>query len=480
MLLTATGLAWFVPNFAASGVALVAWLAAHALYLHRGPLVQFLVSYPRGRPRGRLEAGVVIGGYVAALATGVWESEPAAIALAVALAAAVAREWLRAPRRERRERLVGAVGAWVFALVVGVTAAARLVEPAIGQAWTLHAYEITMVLIAVGSLLDLLGARPQAAAVTDLVVELANRPSGTQADALARALGDPSLQIGYWRSERQAYVDAAGHPLDLPGTEGASAVTRIDRDGERMAVLVHDPAVLDEPSLVEAVRASAGLAAANARLHAEVREQAAAVEASRLRLLRARDDERRRLDLRLRDGAERRLEALSSLLDGARRRAGPGAAVAVGRARERLDATLADLHELAAGLHPRELSEHGLERALIDLAARSPVPVRIALSLEPLSPEIETAIYFVCSEALANVAKYADAQTVDLEVAARDGAVLVHVRDDGAGGADPASGTGLAGLADRIAVLGGTLRVDSPPGAGTRLHGELPRPAVRA
>ena len=478
-LLAATGFAWFVPNFATADVAWVAWLAGQALYLHRGPLVHLLVTYPSGRPRGRVDAAAVAVGWAVAVLPGLWESERAAIVLSAALAALVVVQWTRAAGRERRERGAAARAAGAFSLVVGLTAATRLTEPTLAQGWTLLAYEVVLIGIAFFLVASLLAGRPEAA-VIDLVVELAASRSGAHEVALSRALGDPSLELGYWVEAEQAYVDEAGRRLDLPHANPTRAVTRVDRDGEPVAVIVHDPAVLDEPSLVEAVRASAGLASANARLNAEVREQAAAVEASRLRLLRARDEERRRLDSSLREGAERRLQGLRLVLAEARRLSQPETSDRVDRAVDRLDGTLADLRELAAGLHPRELAEHGLGHALGELAERSPTPVRLDVLLEPLPPDVETAVYFVCSEALANVAKYASASSVAVAVAVRDGVVLVDVRDDGVGGADPAEGTGLSGLADRVAALGGTLRVVSPAGGGTRLRAELPLSVLSA
>jgi len=146
------------------------------------------------------------------------------------------------------------------------------------------------------------------------------------------------------------------------------------------------------------------------------------------------------------------------------------------RARAQLARALADLHDLAGGLHPRVLTEHGLAAALASLARRSPVPVELTVSAERLPAEVEAAAYFICSEALANVAKYASASRVIVRVTADDHAALVEIVDDGVGGADPAHGSGLRGLADRAEALGGAFRLDSPPGGGTRLSAELPLP----
>ena len=474
VLLAATGFAWFVPNFATADVAWLAWVSEQLLFLHRGPLVHLVVTYPSGRIRGRFDLAVVALGYLAALTT-VWDSQPASIALAPSLAVVVTWQWARATGRERHDRGAGAAAACALAAVLVAAAAARLVSPGPDtEDWTLLLYEVTLMVVAVALLLDLLRERAQVAAVTDLVVELGETRSGTLQDALSRALGDPSLELGYWVRDDQHYVNADGRRLKVPSSGVERAITRVDREGEPLAVLLHDPAVLDDPSLLVAVASAARLAASNARLQAEVREQVAEVAASRLRLLRTRDEERRRLDLRLRQGAEQRLEALRVVLEDARRDANADIGARIDQAQERLAGALADVRELASGLHPRELVEHGLERALADLAERSPTSVRVELSLDPLPYEAEAATYFVCAEALANVTKYASASQVEMSVAVQDGCVSIEVSDDGVGGADSA-GTGLAGLADRVGALGGTLHIDSPIGGGTRLRAELPR-----
>ena len=245
-------------------------------------------------------------------------------------------------------------------------------------------------------------------------------------------------------------------------------------DGQAVAVLGHDPAVLDDPGLVEAVAAAARLAASNAHLQAEVRAQVSELQESRRRLVRAGDEERRRLEQRLHEGAERRLVALGHVLERVSGNTSRSRTAEIERARGQLARTLADLHDLAGGLHPRALTEQGLAAALASLARRSPVPVELAVPAERLPAEVEAAAYFICSEALANVAKYASASRVVVRVTADDRAALVEIVDDGVGGADPAQGSGLRGLADRVEALDGTFRLESPPGAGTRLSAELP------
>jgi signal transduction histidine kinase len=251
----------------------------------------------------------------------------------------------------------------------------------------------------------------------------------------------------------------------------------ITRDGAPVAALIHDQAVLDDPGLDAALSEAAHLAATNARLQAEVRQQISELQASRRRLLVAADDERRRLEQRLRDTAQQRLTRLLPELAAARcETTGDSARAArITRVTEQLERSLDDLGRLAAGLHPHELEALGLDGALHALAGRSPVPVDLAVSLpEELPADRERAVYFVCSEALANVAKYARASRAYVIVQAVGGLLRVEVADDGRGGVDPEAGSGLRGLADRVETLGGTLNVDSQPGAGTRIVAELP------
>jgi PAS domain S-box-containing protein len=214
------------------------------------------------------------------------------------------------------------------------------------------------------------------------------------------------------------------------------------------------------------------------RLNAELQARLEDLAASRARIVAAGDVERRRLERNLHDGAQQRLVALSLALRLALARldADPAAARAIlAGAGDELALALDELRELARGLHPAVLTDRGLPAAVDALAARSPVPVEIAeVPGERLPEPVEAAAYYLIAEALTNVAKYAGASAVGVRVAARDGRVLVEVSDDGAGGADPAAGTGLRGLADRVEALGGTLEVTSPPGEGTVLRAEMP------
>jgi signal transduction histidine kinase len=211
-------------------------------------------------------------------------------------------------------------------------------------------------------------------------------------------------------------------------------------------------------------------------LDAELRESLEELRASRARIVEAADAERRRLERDLHDGAQSRLVALALLLRSARQRASdPDLAATLDQAQEELQTSLAELRELARGIHPAVLSQRGLEPALEALATRAPVPVTLAVDVGGRLPDAhESAAYFVVSEALVNVAKYAQASHATVAVRRIDGRVSVEVADDGVGGADPTRGSGLRGLADRVAALDGTLALDSPAGRGTRLQADLP------
>jgi signal transduction histidine kinase len=306
------------------------------------------------------------------------------------------------------------------------------------------------------------------------VVDLADRhePQALRA-AIARAVGDPALAIAYRVGEQ--WVDEAGQPMLLPTEDRATReVTVVEDSGTPVAALVHDPAALRDESLARSVAAAVRLAVANVRLQADVGARVREVADSRRRLVEAGDAERRHLREQLRAGAERDLgEVAISLAALAADREGETAVALVALAAE-LDAARADLARFAQGVHPRALTERGLRAALVELAAQSAVPVVLTVPHRRFPAAQEAAAFFVCSEGLANVAKYAGASRVRIEVAATGMRLQVRVADDGAGGADPARGSGLRGLADRVEALGGALAVSSPPGAGTRLQADLP------
>ena len=214
-----------------------------------------------------------------------------------------------------------------------------------------------------------------------------------------------------------------------------------------------------------------------AHLDAELLARLEELRASRARLVQAGDAERRRLERDLHDGAQSRLVGIAALLGQARKHVDGDAEAAslLDRAQSELKTSLGELRELARGIHPAMLSERGLDPALRALAARSSVPVTIETGGDERLPgPVEIAAYYVVSEGLTNVAKYAQASEATVAVRRSDGLVTVEITDDGIGGADPGRGSGLRGLADRVAALDGALSVDSPAGGGTRLRVEIP------
>jgi signal transduction histidine kinase len=327
-------------------------------------------------------------------------------------------------------------------------------------------------------LIGLLDVRLARSAVGDLMLEL--RPDLAAADlqdALARALRDPSLTLAYWLPDFRSYVDLDGRQVEVPDRSGR-ATRFIDRDGAHIAALLHDPALDDERDLLEAVTAAAGIALENARLHAELKARLEELQGSRARVIAAGQRERQRLERNLHDGAQQRLIALSlelSLLE-QRLSADPEAQARVDQARGEIARSLEELRDVASGIHPAVLSGHGLEVALESMVARAPVPVRLHVDLagRRLQEPYEVAAYYVISESLANIGKHAQASSATVDVAQRNGQVVVEVVDNGIGGADTEGGSGLRGLADRVEALGGRLRIWTPIGGGTRVRAEIP------
>jgi signal transduction histidine kinase len=295
--------------------------------------------------------------------------------------------------------------------------------------------------------------------------------------ALRTALRDPTLEVAYWVPGYETYADLDGRAIELRTSE-SRATTLIDRDdGTHVAALVHDTSLRDEHELLDAVTAAGGFALENARLHAELRARLEELKGSRARIIEVGQTERQRLERDLHDGAQQRLVALSlelGLLE-ERFEGDPDAKAALDQTRREIMESLRELRELAHGIHPAVVTGHGLAVALKTLVARAQVPVRLTIDLDGRLPERqEVAAYYVVSESLTNVAKYASASSAAVEVRLADGRLLVEIVDDGIGGADTRRGSGLRGLADRVEALGGRLRIWSPGGGGTRVEAEIP------
>jgi signal transduction histidine kinase len=250
-------------------------------------------------------------------------------------------------------------------------------------------------------------------------------------------------------------------------------MTLIDREGVPVAAMLHDPSLDDEPELLAAATAGAGIALENARLNVELRARLEELRGSRARMIDVANKERQRLERNLHDGAQQRLVALSLELSELAEET--EAKERLTRARREIAASLAELREIAHGIHPAVVTGHGLDVALEQLAALASVPVRLTVETNGRLPEaIEVAAYYLVCETLANVGKYAEASSVTVDVNRSNGSVVVQVVDDGVGGADTERGTGLRGVADRIEALDGRVRVWSPAGGGTRIQAEIP------
>jgi signal transduction histidine kinase len=449
------------------------------LYAHRGPLVHLLLAYPTARVRPRAIVALVAFAYLEGLVPAIARSDATTIVLFSAVIFAAAWRHRRASgvmRRARATALVASLlvgGTLVIVALVGAVGSG----PGVVAAW---AFDVAVTVAAVGLAADLRWGGWTRAAVTGLVVELGGRrdPQALRA-TLARVLGDADLQIAYRFAGDDVWRDETGSPVTRPADNDGRVVTFVrDENREAVAALVHDPAALADPELAASVAAAARLAVANVRMQAEMAEHVLEVTRSRQRLVEAGDDERHELHEELRHGAERRLGEISRRF-AALAADDDGAVMGTMRElRAELEGARAELHGFARGIYPRTLTELGLGAALAELAGHGAVPVTLDVPDRRFPGTHEAAAFFVCSEGLANIGKYAAATRARITVVATAQDLLVCVADDGAGGADAARGSGLRGLADRIDALGGALRVHSPPGEGTRLEARLPLPGI--
>ncbi|HEV2874440.1 MAG TPA: histidine kinase [Thermoleophilaceae bacterium] len=513
MLMAGTGFAWLAAGAGLSDLPLPFTIGQVIGPLYFAVVIHLLLAFPSGRLQGRFERRLVAGAYLLTTVAVVplWffadpadldcpecpenlllvESNETLVTTIGAIlnlvgAAAVAgvlfilvRRWRSATPGQRR-LLVPVYSA-------GVAIAIWLIGVVVLQAGGLNTDTldvlalVTMVplgLVPYMFLATLIRARMiQTGAAGELIARMGETPRrGELREELARALGDPSLELVYWLPDDQRFVDARGRPVELPQPASGRGVTNVERDGHLVAAIVHDALILDKE--LDAIGAAAAMALENERLDAELRAKVAELRDSRSRMLRIGLEERRRLERDLHDGAQQRLVsmALNMRLARDRLRDDPDTAEQLleGAGAE-LDAALEELRELARGIHPAVLSDRGLDAALETLARRAPLPVELKRVERDRLPEaIEVAAYFVVAEALTNVAKYADATHATVNVERNNGRLLVEVADDGVGGADPGNGTGLRGLADRLAVIEGRLEVDSAPGRGTTIRARIP------
>ncbi|MFZ0625810.1 MAG: ATP-binding protein [Acidimicrobiia bacterium] len=461
-LLMASAAAWWLGT-----------LAPGALYLHRIPLFHVIAAYPGWRPSSKFAGMLLATTYVAVAIPAISGSDAGTAAYGLAIVGMTSWRFIRATSSSRRHRRIaflaslvlfmGTTGGALFRLVLSGSPRAAIPTTLIYEAMTVLA----------GLLLWSGLRRPSVESLADLVVELDESSVGSLRDELRRLLDDPRLEIGF-RTEGDRYVTAVGVPVDLPDPDSERVATLITRDGHGELVIVHDRSSLQSEDLMAAVESVKRLSRANATLLAETRDRLQHLAESRQRLLAAEEEERLRLSDDLRNGVEARLESLEHKLRVAVDRATSGETRnATHRALSQLQLTRQDLRAIADGLHPQAFAA-SLADGLRTLVGRLSLPVELALPPNEVPANVRPAIYYLSAEALSNVVKHARARRVALTVTIEEDSVVLVVEDDGVGGADASRGSGLNGLADRVAALGGRFEMTSPIGGGTRLVAEIP------
>jgi signal transduction histidine kinase len=507
-----TAFAWFASQLTEASSPALYTFGTAVQYLFIAGFVYVLLSFPSGRLSGSIDQALValavaVGGGLQVLAMlfgnkvglrcsmcpdnvlQTFHDNAVALrmldwvrvlggALLVTIIAIVASRWWRASAAQRRE--VAPV------LVAGCVTLAALIATIVDdlagnplRSLPANVFFYTAAAVPVAVLVVFLRRHLARGLVAGLVVQLGEPQTPLNLrEALARALGDPSLELAFWFPAESRYVSGHGGPVQLPGPGAGRRATFVERDGQPIAVLLHDPVLEHNAELVRSVCAAAGLALENERLQAELRARLAELQASRARLVEATDAERRRIERNLHDGTQQRLVSIGmslGLLEAKLPAQSAEAQPLLHETRAALVLALQELRELTHGINPPLLTERGLAAALEELCRQAALPTRLQVALdERPSTQVETAAYFLSSEALANAAKHSHATEVSVSVSQDGDRLIVEVTDDGIGGATTLGGSGLRGLADRIEALGGRFTVSSPPGRGTTLHAEIP------
>jgi signal transduction histidine kinase len=500
-LLYLSGVTWSIPglwSLAYSPATAVpwwtmAWWARLALAV--GPasgalMIHVIFAYPSGRlssPTSRIAVALGYGAFaVQAGASLLGQSQPepltASIYVVLALAGVVtvSLRWYRAGRAARRVYGPVLIAGWLVAtsglLMEALTLTTGPLETQSEgpDRWVYLAFVTARLLLPIGFLVGMTRSRFDRGEIADLVVALAEaEPARTLGDLLAKTLHDPTLKLAYRIPEREGFVDTIGRPVNVPVENALRSVTLVKSRDEDLGVIVHDPAVRDDPQLLDGAISVARMAIERERLAAQVRAQLEEVQASRARIVEAGDAARRQVERDLHDGAQQRLVALAMKLELARANTS-GASALLDDATEELQTAISEVRDLARGVHPTILSEAGLGAAVEALVERAPVAVHINATDARYAPSTETTAYFVVAEALTNVARHADATEARVGIVEDQGMLIVTITDDGRGGARTASGSGLRGLADRVAAANGTFTVTSPVGGGTTVRAQLP------
>lgn len=450
-LLVATAIGWFV-----GGV------------IHRGPLVHLLLAFPSGT-LSTVAMTVVAVAYLDGAVESFVQSDLLTLIFSLGLALAAGARLFAGVRQTRASRRLAFVASLSIAVVLGGGQAARLAGIRLAEI-QLVAYELTLVAVAVALTAYVVWRESADAVVPGFVAELGRSSSVGLRDRLARLLGDPSLVLGFAVGDPPRYVDERGRPVVIDTVPGRT-LTPIEDRGRRIGVVVHDADVLTDEATLRTVSAATKIALENLRLRDEIIARTATLEASRRRLATSVEAEQKRLASQLDERVVSRLRRASQLVGDIR--GDVQVAAEIDEVRHRLQAAGIEVRAVARGVRPTALAEKGFAAAIAELVQDVGVPVQLSLPSEPLPGAIETTTYYVCAEALTNVAKHARPSRAELTISVVDGMLRVRVADDGVGGAD-ASGAGLDGLRARVSAAGGDLRVVSPVDAGTVIEAEIP------
>jgi len=511
-IMVATGFAWFAGLLSEASSAPLYTLGVAIQYVFVVGFIYIILSFPSGELRGRFDRAIVLvavavlGLQVAAMLFGsgsglrcggdcghnliqVFHENGLALtllniqrlfatALTLTALGVLGLRWLRASRPERREITWVVLAGTATLIALTVTVVDDLAGNPLGSA-PARVWFLTMAFVPIAIVATFVRRRLARGSVAGLVVQLGGPSEAADLRAaLARALGDPSLELAYWFPAEARYVTGDGRPVEAPDPHSGRGSTFVERDGVPIAMLLHDPALEYNSGLVQSVCAAAGLALENERLQAELRARLVELNASRGRLVEATDAERRRIERNLHDGTQQRLVSIAmslGLLESKLTPVESDAAPIVHEARTALTLALEELRELTQGIHPTLLVERGLPVALEELCRRAGLPAHLNIDLDTRLPDqVETAAYYFASEAVANAVKHSHGSEIRVDVSYARSVLTVDIVDDGIGGAAVGPGSGLRGLADRVEALGGQFTMSSPPGRGTRLTARIP------
>ncbi|WP_329126220.1 sensor histidine kinase [Streptomyces sp. NBC_01465] len=511
LLMVAEGVTWFLGNLQGTSVPALFAVGAWWEALNMAVLVHLVLAFPEGRlgsTAARRLVGfsyglVAVGGLLRTLAfdprvatdatylachgcgpnpllvpgaTHLFDAVDGGYraigwAITVVMLVALVRRWQHASVARRRALLP----AWIAVAITTTFLLWDLIHYALpalngtAESAVLLLSDLSQAAVPLAFLAGLLRMQLQRAEVGGLVIEVGADPDPARLrQALARVLGDPGLRLGLWQEERSRYTDAD----DRPVREDHGGATRVDSSrGTPLALLVHDPVLAQDPELLDAVGAALRLALENLWLRNRAKEVTS-------RIVQAAEAERGRLERDLHDGAQARLVfalmALRRVDKGLADHPDPSLRRSVAEVETSLKLALEELRGIAHGIHPAVLTREGLGPALAALAQQAALPVVVAADPRRYDPVVESTAYFTVCEALANAAKHARARAVSVSAHHSGGTLVVETVDDGIGGADTGRGSGLRGIADRLAAVDGVLQVHSPAGGGTRIRAELP------